>query len=104
MSHSEIIQPDGCEKENESQESNRIENNIKEEGKVSTPVPNSTKVKTNKSLLLDFTSYLSMNSGGENSSLRDRSRSYTPTKLFTRSSRAKCTPEELKTKLDEKQK
>jgi hypothetical protein len=55
--------------------------------------------------MLDFTGYLSMNSGGEDFNLPDhRSRSYTPTKLFTRSSRLKCTPEEIKSKIDEKQK
>ena len=73
--------------------------------KVSTPVPKSYKYNDNKPMLLDFTGYLAMSSGGDDEIMPDhRSRSYTPTKLFTRSSRVKCTPEELKCKIDEKQK
>ena len=75
------------------------------EEKVFTPVTHWSVTNDNKSLMLDFTGYLSMNSGGQNWNKQDlRSRSYTPTKLFSRSSRAKCTPEELKNKIDEKQK
>ena len=55
--------------------------------------------------MLDFTKYVSSNIGEDDKYQPDqRSRSYTPTKLITRSIRSKLPPIELKHKIDEKQK
>lgn len=75
-----------------------------EEEKVSTPLPNHKQLMKENSMMMDFTDYMSCNSGDESDSLQSfRSRSYTPTKLFKRRLTSKLPPSQLMIKLAEKQ-
>jgi hypothetical protein len=75
-----------------------------EEDKVSTPIPHHKEFLKENSMMMDYTDYMSCNSGDESDSLQNfRSRSCTPTKLFKRRITSKMPPSQLMTKLAEKQ-